>query len=151
MPARVTFRIEDYSGESSTFGVAGDDVTSANYDAQLALAIALSTQISAISIGVVAERKFVASVAQPETGTPASQYAQRELKWLVTYVDTITSGLQQVEVACPDLTLLIAGSDLMNTGAGAGAAFKTAFDNYVLSQDGNPVSVTTVRLVGRNI
>lgn len=151
MPSRVIFTVEDYSGESSSFGVEGIDVDSANYDAQQTEAIALSTAVANVSIGTLAERKFVASIANPESGQPASQYAQRELKWLVTYVDTVTGDLQQSEIPCPDLTLLVAGTDLMNTAAGAGAALKTAWDAFVQSKAGNAVSLTTARLVGRNI
>lgn len=151
MPSRLTHTILDYSNEQSAFGVEGETVSSANYDAQLTEAIALTNAIVGIVIGTVAERKFLASVASPESGLPASQYAQRELKWLVTYSDDVTGDIQQCEIACPDLTLLVAGSDLMNLAGAPGLAFVAAFEAFVKSRSGNAVSVDSVRLVGRKI
>jgi len=151
MASRLTHTILDYSGESSAFGVAGVSVSSANYDGQITEAIALTTAIEGIVLGTVAERKFLASVAEPESGLPASQYAQRELKWLVSYSDTVNGDVQQCEIACPDLTLLVAGSDLMNLAGAPGLAFIAAFEAFVRSKSGNTVNVDSVRLVGRNI
>jgi len=151
MPSRTNFRITDYSAESSNFRVAGVDVSSANYDAQQTQVIALSNAVEGIIIGQLAERAFTSSVAQPDTVAPTDPFAQRELKWLVTYTDDTTGDLQQVEIATPDLALLVAGSDLMNVAAGAGATFVTAFEAFVRSADGNAVSVVSIRLVGRNI
>lgn len=151
MASRLTHTILDYSNEQSAFGVEGVTVSSANYDAQLTEAIALTTAIQGIVIGTVAERKFLASVANPESGLPASQYAQRELKWLVTYSDTVNGDIQQCEIACPDLTLLVAGSDLMNLAGAPGLAFVAAFEDFVISKSGNAVNVDSIRLVGRKI
>lgn len=151
MASRLTHTILDYSNEQAAFGVAGVSVSSANYDAQITKAIALTSAIQGIVIGTVAERKFLASVANPESGLPASQYAQREMKWLVTYTDDVTGTVQQCEIACPDLTLLVAGSDLMNLAGAPGLAFVAAFEDFARSAVGNTVAVVSVRLVGRKI
>lgn len=151
MPSSTNFKIIDYSGESSSFRVAGTTISSANYDAQQTEVIALSDAIENIIIGQLAERRFTSSVAEPNTVAPTNQFAQRELKWLVTYTDDVLGDVMQCEIATPDLALLVAGSDLMNTSAGAGAAFVTAFEAFVTGKTGNAVSVVSVRLVGRNI
>jgi len=151
MASRVTFTILDYSNEQSSFAVNGESVSSANYDAQQTEAIALSDAVEAISIGTLSKREFTSSIAFPEAGLPTSQYAQRELKWFVRYSDDVNGLKQSCEIAAPDLTLLVAGTDLMNTAAGAGAAFVTAFEAFVKSSDGNAVSVDSVQLVGRKL
>lgn len=151
MASRTNFTITDYGQERSSFAVVGADISSANYDAQQVEVIALSDAVEDIIIGQLTKREFTASVAFPDTAPVTNQFAQRELKWFVTYSDTVTGKLQSVEIATPDLALLVAGSDLMNVSAGAGAAFVTAFEAFVLSADGNPVTVESVRLVGRNL
>jgi len=151
MPSRTNFRIMDYSGEASNFRLAGANVSSANYDAQQVLVIALSDAIEDLIIGQLAERAFTSSVAEPNTVAPTNPFAQRELKWLVTYQDATTGDLQQCEIAAPDLSLLVPGSDLLDLAGTEGAAFVDAFEAFVQSAAGNAVTVQTVRLVGRNI
>lgn len=152
MASSTNFRITDFSNENSSFRVAGAAISSANYDAQQTAVIALSDAIEAIIIGQLAERRFTSSVAQPNTVAPTNAFAQRELKWLVTYSDDVTGDLQQAEIATPDLDQLVAGSDVMDTGTGTpGEDFVTAFEAFVKSAAGNAVSVISIRLVGRNI
>lgn len=151
MPSSTNFRIVDTSGENSSFRVAGADVSSANYDAQQTQVIALSDAIEGLIIGQLAERRFTSSVAFPDTVAPSDPYAQRELKWLITYSDDVTGDLQQIEVATPDLSLLVPGSDVLDLASTEGAAFVTAFETFARSKDGNAVTVVGGRLVGRNI
>lgn len=151
MASRSTFSITDFSREVSTFQVNGINVSSANYDAQQTQLIALSDAVIGISIGTVTKREFVSSIAFPESGTPSNAFAQREMKWFVTYSDTVTGLLQSSEIACPDLALLVANTDLMDLTLAASAAFVTAFEAFVRSSDGNPVNVESVRVVGRNL
>jgi len=151
MASRVNFTITDYTRESSNFSVNGINVSSANYDAQQTQAIALSDAIEGLSIGQVAKREFISSIAFPETATPTDPFAQREMKWLVVYQDDTTSKLQSMEIACPDLALLVPNTDLLDLTSTEGAAFVTAFEAFARSSDGNPVSVVSARLVGRNL
>lgn len=153
MASRHTLRIRDASGESSSFGLPGVDLTGANFDAQVALWVAFRTAVDGISIGNNAEFGLKALGAEIDDTNPANQFAQRELKWLVNWVNSTTGESHQTEIACPDAALLVPGSDLMNIAAGAGAAFVTAFENVVRGGPTglNLVDITSIRLVGRNI
>lgn len=151
MTSRTNFTIEDYGAERSSFAVAGIPISSANYDAQQTAVIALSDAIEGIIIGALRQRAFTSQVAFPDVTPIANQFAQRELKWFVTYRDTVTSEIQSCEIATPDLSLLVPGTDFMNTASGAGLTFVNAFESFVRSRDNNPVEVQGVRLVGRNI
>lgn len=151
MASRVNFTVTDYTRESSNFAVNGISISSANYDAQITAAIALSAAIEGLIIGQLAKREVVASIAFPQTSTPTDPFAQREMKWLVVYQDDTTSKLQSLEIACPDLALLTPNTDLLNLASTEGAAFVTAFESFVRSSDGNTVSVVSARLVGRNL
>ncbi len=153
MAARHTLRIRDFSGESSSFGLPGVDLTSANFDSQVALWVALRTAIDNITIGNLAQFKLQALEAIINDSNPANAFAQRELKWIVNWTNVTTGETHQTEIATPDAALLVAGTDLMNTAAGAGAAFITAFENVVRGGPTglNLVDVGDIRLVGRNI
>jgi len=151
MASRSIFTIEDYSAEKSSFAVAGVAASSANYDAQQTLLIALADAVEDLIIGALRKREYVASVAFPNTGDVTNAFAQRELKWLITYSDDVTGKLQQCEIAAPDLSLLVAGSDLLDLAGTEGAAFVTAFEAFVKSDAGNAVTVQSGRVVGRNL
>ena len=146
-------RIRDYDGENSSFGLPGADLTAGNFAAQVALWDALRTAIEGIIIGNQAEYSLKAVEAEVDDTNPASQYAQRELKWLVGWTNTSTGEKHTTEIATPDLTLLVANSQVMNTAAGAGAQFVTDFEAVVRGgvAGTNLVTVDYVRLVGRNI
>lgn len=151
MASRTIYTIEDASGERSSFRVAGVTISSANYDAQQVLVQALSDALEDMILGALRKREFVSSVTIPNSGVVDNNFAQRENKWLVTYTDTTTAKKQQAEIACPDLDLLVAGSDLMDIGGTEGVAFVTAFEAVVKSENGNAVTVDSIRYVGRNL
>ena len=76
--------------------------------------------------------------------------AQRELKWLVTVVDAVTGEKYRFEIPCPDMSILGDDGSTMVTSSGTGAALLSAVQAHVLSKVGNAVTVSTIRLVGRN-
>lgn len=82
---------------------------------------------------------------------PASAFAQRELGLLVTYQDTVTKKNYRLTIPGPAWdTIGQVGSDLVDPNAAAWTTFVTAFEANALSPDGNAVTVTGGRLVGRN-
>lgn len=156
MPGEVSFRIADYGNEKSTHKVRIPAITAANFAAFLDAGGFVPDYYDALDdivIGNIQQERIVANVIDISTAPAGSVWAQREMKWLVSYRDTVdpTQPHYQLEIACPDLTLLVAGTDLMNVSAGAGAAFVAAFEALVVSDAGNAVEVLTVQLVGRNL
>lgn len=142
----------DYDGETSNFGFRVEPLTAANFDAQHALKVAFAAAVTAIVLGnKVSDSE--ANVDVIGTTLPASQFAQREMKWLVRWHDSVNDKAYSTQLPTADLAVL----DPNNRGyaeigdAGVVDAFVTAFEAYALSQDGNPVVVDSIQFVGRNL
>lgn len=150
MTSRLTLTVRDYSNELSTVSLPGLDLTAANFDAQDALWDALQTAIDAIIIGIISDRKLLAQDIDVSPDLPTNAFAQRELKWLVRWVGNVT-GQHTSEIPTPDATLTLAGTDNLNLGVGAGAAFVTAFEAVVRDEGDASSDVQSVILVGRKL
>lgn len=158
MPAYVTHSLIGFSGEGSSVRFYLPDVTAANYDdvagngvgdnvGDLRLALAAMTLLNFV-------RHTVTTEQYADAGTlPNDPYAQREIKLLVSYRDTVTSKLYRLEIPGPDLSALAqAGTDVVDhTSNITAAAFVTAFEANAASVDGNPVTVEGMRIVGRRL
>jgi len=151
MSARFTLSIRDYSGEMSTISLPGVDLTSANFDAQDGLWDTLQSAIDGVVVGMIANRKLLAQDILISGDLPSAAFAQRELKWLVRYSGNTSGKQYTAEIPTPDAVLLLAGTDNLNLGVGAGATFVTAFEAVVRPEGEAGVNVENVILVGRNI
>lgn len=151
--AQNTFTITDYSQENSTFGFPSATLTAGNIVAQTGLAAALLAATDDLTIGNIA-RQQVAQIQHDDPGVPTDPFAQRELKWLVTY-QAVTSGAKYtLEIPAPSLTdNLVPGSDVADITSDDWAAWITAFVAYAKPADdlADSVIVLGARLVGRNI
>lgn len=154
MTGSVSFTIRDYSNETSTHSLDTADLTAANFNTYLdpvtGLVPVYYDALDAIILGNIGSERISARDILISQAPAGSVYAQVELKWLVFYSDNVNSKVYRREIPTPDLTLLVAGTDLMNITAGAGLAWKTAAENLWVSPDGNPVTIFKVQLVGRN-
>lgn len=85
-------------------------------------------------------------------GNAAAKTAQIELKWLLQYHDAVTLDEHTLEVPCADASLLSAGTENMDLGAGAGATLKTEFEATAIAPvTGNAVVLDEAVLIGRNL
>jgi len=153
MATQNTFQITDYSNEKSSFGVTSVTGNSGNLTAQEGLAAALHDAVANLSIGVVSKQVF-AILLIDAPGVATNPYAQREMKWLVTYQGNTSGKLFQLEIAAPDVTdNVVVNSDVANLASTDWAAFKTAFEAYAKSPDNGTEAVTVIKatLVGRNL
>lgn len=142
----------DYDGEATTFQVKAADLTAANFDAQVALQVALGAATNGICLGALKKIEYGNVIDSPvlESDEPT---AQRELKWLVKYHDATTADKLRLTIGTADPAALdpnarkqayIGDGDVVD-------AFVTAFEAYVLSPLGNAVEIDQIVLVGRNI
>lgn len=150
MAARFTLSIRDFSSEYSTMSLPGLDLTAANFDAQDGLWDGFQTAVDGVIVGNIARRKLLAQDIIVNDQQPVDDHAQRELKWLVRYTDS-NDARHTAEIPCPDTALILAGTDNMNLGVGAGQAFKAAFEAVVRPQGTVSVTVDSVILVGRTL
>ena len=151
MPSAVVLKSLDYGSEPTRFGFNIVQLTAANFDAQVALVATLQGAVDNVVLGLFDGKTIQAlDIAVGPKATDVN--AQRESKWRVTFTDDVQpEGNGSFEIGMPDLSLLVAGTGLMDVSAGAGAALVTAIENTVVSRLGNAVSVTQITHVGRNI
>jgi len=145
-------RYNDYDAERSTVSLRSTLLTAANFDAQIAAALALRDAIAAITLGLRVSFDVGNRYETVAPGTQASDVdAQRETKWLVRYQDP--NGIYRAEIPCPDRSFL----DPNNRGyaqigdSGPVDAFVSAFEAYVKGEGDTTVTVLDIKHVGRNI
>jgi len=148
-----TFTINDYSNEKSTFGLTSVTVNAGNLATQQTAAAALAGAVDNLTIGELV-KQVQTLVILDTPAIPDSPYAQRELKWLVSYVGNTSGKVFQCEIAAPDITdNVVVNTDQADLASSDWDDFVTAFEAYVKSPDNGTEAVTVLgaRLVGRNI
>jgi len=151
--AHNTMQITDFSDERSSFGFESAALTAGNIAAQATAAGTLEAATEALTIGNISKNQ-VAQILLDDPGVPTNPYAQRELKWLVSYHNTTTGKKFTLEIAAPDLTdNLVAGTDIADLTSTDWAAWVTAFEAYAKPEDDltNAVAVDGAVVVGRNL
>lgn len=153
MASRTNFKIRDYSNEMSSFGVTSVTGNAGNLAAELVEAAALSSAIENLTIGHLDGYTYQIVVLDTPI-TPSSVFAQREMKWLVSYMGDVSGKVFSIEIAAPDLTdNIVPNGDIADLTSADWVAFISAFEGYARSPDNGTetVTVTGARLVGRNI
>jgi len=146
-----TRSLKDYDGETTTFRVRAAQLNAGNIADQITAQSNLGTAINGITLGALNRITYGNEVDTPVVASDDPS-AQRELKWLINYHDTITGKKLQVELGTADPAALNpnARSQAFIGDADVVDAFVTAFEAYVLSEAGNAVEVDSIFLVGRN-
>lgn len=148
MGARLVLSIRDNGAEIGTVTLPGISMGAANFDAQVALQVALQTAIADLSLGTIYKQMRVASEAIVGLSLPAKG-VQREDKWLVRYHDNVTGQQLRLEIPCYDSSLLIDGKETIDKTTAEYIAFKAAFEAYVVHEvePGNDNAVVVDDLV----
>ena len=142
--------INDFGAESSNVRVTAAAITAANHDAQVAAMTSFFDAMVAITEGLKVRQEYgnFDQILDGQTGA-SSKSAQRERKWLVRYHDANQSW--RLEIPCADLQYLDDNNkEYLDLASTEGAAFKSAFEAFVLSPDGLATTVDSVQHVGRN-
>jgi len=153
MPTRNPITITDYSDEKSSFAVVSITANAGNLAAQQTAAAALVGAVEDLTIGEVTKQEQCLVILD-SPAIPTSPYAQREMKWLVTYIGDTSGKKFTIEIACPDITdNVVPNTDIADLASTDWAAFVTAFESYVRSPDNGTETVTvqSAKVVGRNI
>lgn len=145
----VSYRDYGKPGEVGTVVFTGADLNAGNIVAQSAAADLVRTTMEAITLGGLEKRQLVAWVNDLKVEA-TDPFAQREMKWLVRYHDTVTTEPQRLEIPCADLQYLDPNaSDRILMSDPDVAAFVAAFEAFQLSDAGNPVEIDQIVFVGR--
>lgn len=143
----------DYSNEKSGVSVSSADIDAASFAAQQTAAAALSVALAVLSIGSLTKRTMT-DVLLDDPDIPTNVYAQRELKWLVSYQGDTSGKLFSLEIPCAALTgNVVAGTDLADITSTPWVNFIAAFEAFGRSPDNLTETVTfrSAHVVGRNI
>jgi hypothetical protein len=164
MPYRLT--LLDYSNEKSSFDVATGPVNALTLDEVEGQAGDMKTSIDAVTLGTIQREALTAFDNLLSNTPPASKEAQREKKWLITYIDNTpfldppvdsinNPGYQKMfsnTVPTADLAQLnVPGSDEVNITLEPWATFVTRFQSLARSPYGGQPLVTRIMFVGRNL
>lgn len=154
MPHYGSFKLRDYSNETSSFKFYHGPITAGTIAGFLTQFGALRTAVEGITNGIVSSEKWTGDDTLLSNAIPTDENAQRERKWLVRFRDTVTQKKYFATVPTADpVGRLIAGTDRANLAETAMAAFVTAFEAIARNEDSdaNAIDVLEIVLVGRNI
>lgn len=148
----VNMTIRDYSDETSNFKVNIGATTALNIAGVLSQIGALRAGVQGIILGVIAGDRWVADNNVYTNATPTDENAQVELKWFVRVEANTSKKIFRHEIATPDLTKLIPGTDKADLTDPDIAAYVTAYETIAKSPDNDAegMSVLDITLVGRN-
>ena len=151
MSDRYNMKFTDRSGEhsSASFPVLASQ---GGYSGGIA---DLKAAVDAITLGTIGKQ---VTLTETEEGAgsqaiPANA-AQRELKWLCRYENSVTGDLHRLEIPTANGELTTTGSDMLDLADGdVGEDFKNAFNAIVKLNNNNShvADLISVQLVGRNI
>lgn len=144
----VRYSMVDYDKQKRQVSFPTDVVTAANHDAQKTLHDAFIAALEAVTLGAL---DFEEYVGDRESIRPlvaaAAPTGQVNIEWVVTYVDDVNSKVANVRIPCADLTdatLLMPNSNIWDPADAKWVTFIADFEAYVLSEDGNAVSIQQV-------
>lgn len=141
----------DYSEEKSSMQFNIPAVTAVNIAAFLADFGDFRTATNALSRGALIGDSWTGDVTKYSAAPPADEDAQREVKWLVRFEDTVnlSRGTLTIPVADPNGQLL-PNSDEADLTTAEWVAWIAAAETLLRSQDGNVINILGAQLVGRN-
>lgn len=145
--AQFSISLVDYSNEITTTQLHVDDASTVAARNALASAVMSVTTLNKI-------KETFSQISKTPKVLPTAPYAQRETKGLVSFSDTVSGkqgtftiggwdAIDHPPTPGTDLIPLADGGDI--------AALVTALQTNAKSVDGNPITVNSIRLVGRSI
>lgn len=152
MPGFATFSWLMYDpDEPSTTTINTPTLDDTNIDSVSTGMVTLGTALDNISMGVLGSRKLTAWDVFITATPPASEQAQREIKWEVTFRDDVTGRPGKFTVPGANTALLTSRSDTIDLTAGGWPGVVTAIEANVVSNIGNPVTVEKIKLTGWSV
>lgn len=163
-----TLGFKDFSKENSSSAIHVGGVTAVSLPGLLTDIAAYKAAVDAIVVGVIRYDQLTAYKTNISALLPASAQAQRERKFLITYVDNLpffddpvnaipNAGFGQIfNIEIPTADFSLTGLFPTNTDEASLtqtqiAAFKTAFEQIARSPYGGTVTLLGVTGVGRSI
>jgi len=137
--------------KASSVGVHTVDLNAGNIAAQLVLAGLFKDAVLAVSLGNEGTEEILATANEVAKNPSSNLAAQRENKWLVSYIDTVTNRGGSFTIPCYNSALLGGDGETMDTTATEYTDLVDAVENYIRSNAGNAVTVTSVKFAARTL
>jgi len=150
MTSKLNLTFVDYDGEKSSVGVYFPTLNAGNVAAQTALMDDLRDAIEGVSLGNLQKDQRTLSESKFAVGNATNPFAQRELKWDVSCVDT-NGNPAGFEIPAADANLLSTNAKTLDTATTEGAALVAAINAGAKSNDGETLTFVKATLVGRSI
>ena len=152
----ASFRILDVSAETNSFSLHTPVLNAGNIDQYTnptggTLLDFLVQGLNGIQRGTLTNIS-VSAYNQPQAGSaPTDPNAQNEIRLRFSYTDDVNQRLGSFEVPNADLdTLNVTGGDDVPLTGTEMTAFVNAVEGFAVSRDGNPITIVSCRIVGRN-
>lgn len=140
--ARLVWELADHGGETSSVGMSVDSLANEG---------TLRSAIDGVSLGVIRQVNRIEGTVSISGANASSPFAQVELGLRVHVSDNVNSRTGFVTIPCPDLANLTLTNDQALLADGSVMqSLVSAIEAHMLSRDGNPVTVTSAQVVGRN-
>jgi hypothetical protein len=139
------------AAKASSVTVHSANLTAGNIAAQEGLRAAFEAAVDGLTLGNPGSEQWTATATAVAKNPAAAEEAQRENKWLVSFVDDVTGLGGSYTVPCADLSLLGGDGQYMDTASAEYIALVAASDAFVLSNAGNATSVTSVKFSARTL
>ena len=152
--AHSIFTLRDYSGESTAVRIYNGDVTAISIAGFLTDFGDMRDAVEGITLGEMAQEQWVGDLTTLSADLPVNVFAQRELKWLVRYHDTVTNEKAKLEIGTADPTgVMLPASDFADLTVEPMLTFVTEFNAFARHPESatNAVVIDSIQLVGRNI
>ena len=151
MTTKLVFSGKDYSDERTRVGVEFPVADASNFDQLVTDAATLLAAFQGVSSNALSGQRMTTLNVEPgPKATTKSE--QREQKWLVRYSDTVNPiGDGSFEIPMANTALLDTNGKDLDVSQGAGATLVTQIEALCVSRLGNPISVQSVKYVGRNL
>lgn len=154
--AAYSYSFRDYSDERSSVEIRVEEPSEIGADWETIInanEANVRAALQGVSLANIASHHVRVSEEAPNDTRPASAFAQRELGLRVFYQDDTNAKKSFITVPAPDMAnlTLVEGSDQVTLAdGGIMAALVSALESYMYSPDGNAITVTSARVVGRN-
>jgi hypothetical protein len=131
----TSFSFADRLNKVGTVTVHETLLTSGNFTSQGTLRAAFGAALADMTLGVLVKEEVVALVTKFAPTLPTDDGALKAIKFLCRARDTNGNAVT-LQIPAANLSLAPGVTQVVDLTAGDGLAFKTAWDSYVLSNDG---------------
>lgn len=148
----AVFKFWEYGDEakSANAEVHTIDLDNTNIVAQLAAFSAWRAALTAVSSGAPGHWQIIAQDGGPGRTPSLNANAQRETKWLVSFIDNVNGNPGSYTVPCYDFNFIAADGVNMIAGAERDAVVATT-EAFAKSVAGNAVTVSTIKFRARTL